>query len=128
MIVVDASAVVDLLLGTGSWRAVSWHLSQHRQLVAPDLLHVEVPSAIGRHERAGVLSREEAEQLVGDLGRLPVTTVAPRLLLESAWPLRSHVRMSDAFYLAAAQLCDSPLLTTDHRLARGHHGVTVLAV
>ena len=128
MIVVDASAIVDLLLASGSWRAVGWQLGQHRELVAPDLLHVEVSSAIGRHERSGVISAQDAEDAISDLGRLPVTSVPSRLLLDTAWSYRSHVRLSDAFYLAVAQASGSPLLTTDRRLARGHHGVTVISV
>jgi predicted nucleic acid-binding protein len=42
--------------------------------------------------------------------------------------MRSGVRIADAFYLACAAGMDTSLLTTDARLARGHHGVPVTLV
>jgi predicted nucleic acid-binding protein len=46
-----------------------------------------------------------------------------------AWRLRDRVRISDAFYVACAELVHGSLVTTDSRLGRaGPSGVTVTVV
>ncbi|CAN5118322.1 hypothetical protein BH23ACT9_BH23ACT9_15170 [soil metagenome] len=46
--------------------------------------------------------------------RLPITVE----LLRAAWLLRDNVAARDALYVAAADVLDARLLTTDDRLAR----------
>ena len=42
---------------------------------------------------------------------MPVTRIPHRPLVERAWRLRNQVRISDAFYVACAELVDGSLLT-----------------
>lgn len=128
MIVVDASAIVDLLARREPWRLVEWHLRQAERLVAPDLLYPEVTSAVARLERAGVLPEAAADLAIKRLRVMPLDVVGHRDLVAVAWELRASVRVTDAYYLACAAAVGTPLLTTDARLARGHHAVPVLLV
>ena len=124
---IDASAVVDLLLGRDIGRRVAAHLDD--ALVAPDLLYVEVSSAFARLVRARSVDKASAGEALARLARLPVTPTSDSLLMSRAWRLRDRVRMSDAFYVACALAFHAPLLTTDARLgAAALPGVTVTVV
>lgn len=126
MIVLDASAAVDVLVRRGSWRTVAWHLDQAAVVVVPDLFYAEVLSAIWRLVRGQVIDRDDAERAIALLQTMPVRSVSMAELLEAAWALREFVRMADAFYVACASRLDLPLLSTDARLARAEHGITVI--
>ena len=127
-LVVDAAAVVDVLLRTPRGELVASALARD-DLAAPELLDVEVVSALARHVRGGQLDSHHALSAVEDLAGLPADRVAHALLLRDAWQLRDRIRVNDAFYVACAQLLDAPLLTTDARLARAPlPGVSVLLV
>jgi predicted nucleic acid-binding protein len=127
VIVVDASAVVDALLGTARGRRVAAHLDD--ALIAPDLLYVEVAWALARLLRAGSVEQREADHAIRGLVRMPVTSMSTSLLASRAWQLRERVRMTDAFYVACALAFGAPLLTTDARLgAAPLPGVTITVV
>jgi predicted nucleic acid-binding protein len=127
VIVVDASAVVDLLRGDGLGRRVAAHLGD--ALVAPDLLYVEVASAFARFVRTGSLDVRAADDALRRLARLAVTPTSTALLISRAWSLRDRVRVTDAFYVACAMAFRAPILTTDARLgAAALPGVTVTVV
>jgi predicted nucleic acid-binding protein len=52
------------------------------------------------------------------LPRMPVARSPSRPLVEPAWRLKDQVRISDARYVASAELVDASLLTTDRRESR----------
>lgn len=117
MLVLDASAAVELLLDTRRGRLVGRHLVKE-EAVAPELLDVEVCSALARLQRSGLLTGPEADALVGELTELPVQRIPHEPLLRTAWSLRERVRLADAFYVACAPLVHAAVLTCDARLAR----------
>ena len=117
MLVLDASAVVEMLLRTRRGNAVANHLAEEA-IAAPELLDVEVAFALARLERASSVSQLEAEAAVRLLIRLPVRRISNALLVRRAWAARSRLRMSDAFYVAASELAGAALLTCDARLSR----------
>ncbi|MPZ54788.1 MAG: PIN domain-containing protein [Acidimicrobiia bacterium] len=125
-LVLDASAVVDLLIGAEAAATVQQHLEIAEDLVAPDLIYPEVTSAIWRLARSGEVTGSEADRAVTHLVSMPLDTVPTRPLVARAWGYRESVRIPDAFYLACAHELASPLLTSDARLHRGHHGVAVI--
>ena len=127
MIVVDASAVVDHLLGGDLGQRVAAYLDD--ALVAPDLLHVEVCSAFARFVRARSIDTGAADDAIRRLIRLPVTPISNSLLVSRAWRLRDRVRLADAFYVGCALAFRAPIVTTDSRLgAAALPGVTVTVV
>ncbi len=128
MIAVDASAVVDKLAFRGVGSRVERHLERSQAICAPDLLYAEVASALARLVLAGILTSEQGGVAIDDLRDLPVVVVPHRDLVKRAWGLRESVRIPDGFYLACGEVMQAPVLTTDRRLALGHHGVPVILV
>lgn len=128
MLVLDASAAIELLLDTARGRRVAAVLPTE-EVLAPELLDVEVCSALARLERAGALPRPDADQLVGELPSLPVERVSHAALVPAAWSLRDRVSVADSFYVACAVLVGAPVLTCDRRLSAAPLvGVTVMVV
>ncbi|KAA1420692.1 type II toxin-antitoxin system VapC family toxin [Mumia zhuanghuii] len=119
MIVLDASAVVDLLAGTTRAPQVERRLAKDDMWVAPELLVVEVVSALARLERGRDLSPRVARQAMDDFATMPIRLLGNQPLAAAAWLWRTSTRAADAFYLACAAAVGAPLVTTDGRLARG---------
>ena len=117
MLVVDASALVDLLLVRPHAPDIEGHIAAHAsELHAPALLDVEVVSALRRVVSSGEAPATRAEQAIEDLLALPITRHPHASLMARAWQLRETLTAYDATYLALAEaLSDSPgaLLTTD---------------
>jgi predicted nucleic acid-binding protein len=117
VIVVDASAVLELLLRTDRAAAVEARLLGGETLHAPHLLDVEVAQVLRRYERSGALSPDRgrrALELYLDLG---LERYPHHLFLGRVWDLRGNATAYDAAYLALAEALDAPLLTTDRTLA-----------
>ena len=102
-VVVDASAVVDLLAGTDRATAVRAALAG-AVLHAPAHFDAEVLSALAR------------------LQRVPVTRHDLSPLLLGGWARWDGFRLVDALYVEPADQTGYPLLTTDERLVRGWPG------
>jgi predicted nucleic acid-binding protein len=133
MLVVDASAVTELILGRPAGDVVAEHLAGHRfALHAPHLLDVEILSALRRLVSSGEATTERAGEAIADLLDLPIERYAHEILVPRVWQLRESFSAYDASYVALAEaLADEPvpLLTADARLARavaGHADVPVI--
>lgn len=131
MLVVDASALTDLLIGSSAAPSVATHLlSAHP--AAPHIVDLEVLNALRRRGASDRLSAERADDAVRDLIGLPIKRYPHALLLSRIWSLRDNFNAYDAAYLALAEvLADEgvPLLTTDARFARAarkHSDVEIL--
>ena len=115
--VVDASAVVEALLGTTLGLVVRARM-RRRILHAPAHLDAEVLSAFGRLHRAGELPAGTAAAALRGLADAPIRRHGLSDLLIAAWDSREQLRLVDALYVALARSLDtSALLTTDRRLA-----------
>lgn len=126
MIVVDASALLEVLLQTGAAAAVEARLFGGDTLHAPHLLDLEVTQVLRRYERAGELSSRRAREALEDLAAFRIERYPHHLFLERVWSLRTNATAYDACYLALAEALDAPLLTMDRRLAGvPGHGATV---
>lgn len=119
MIVVDASVVVDLLLGIAPHfeRIASRLLVRARSLSAPHLLDAEVAQVLRRHVRSRQVPADRAEAALDDLAELPVTRYAHSDLLKRAFDFRDNVTVYDGLYLALAEALRAPLVTRDRALA-----------
>lgn len=119
MIVVDASAVVELLLNTPAGHAVAKRIADPAlALHAPHLLDVEVAQALRRYAREGELDAAVAAVALGDLHDMDLQRHAHEPLLDRIWQLRQNLTAYDAAYVALAEVLDAVLLTCDVRLAR----------
>lgn len=118
MILVDASAMVDLLLGTPKGLRVDAQLRDDVP-IAPELIDVEVSSALARLERAGTVTRVEADNAMSRFVDMPIHRLNHRAVALDAWPLRHSLRLTDAFYIACALAIDAAILTLDQRMMRG---------
>ena len=119
MIVLDASAVVELLLDTVAGRRVSTLISDANVgLHVPHLLDVEASSALRRMALDKIVEDDEAEAAIEDLLALDLQRHSHEGLLERAWILRANLTSYDAMYVALAEALDATLITCDGRLAR----------
>jgi predicted nucleic acid-binding protein len=124
VIVLDASAVLEVLLRTPNAEAVERRMFAARQtLHAPHLLDVEIAQVVRRYTAAGELGQERGRAALADLSDLPVHRYPHDVLLPRIWDLRHNLTAYDAAYVALAEALDAPLLTRDQRLAAaaGHH-------
>lgn len=119
MIVLDASALVELLLGSELGRAVADRIAEPSLgLHVPHLADVEVTQALRRYVREGTLPAGEAESALEDLRSLDLERHGHEALLDRVWALRQNLTAYDAVYVALAESLDATLLTCDGRLAR----------
>jgi len=118
MIVVDASAVLEVLLRTPAASAVEkWLFDPSHTLHAPDLLDVEVAQVVRRYAANGEIDGERGRAALADLAGLPVHRYPHDFLLPRVWELRGNLTAYDAVYVALAEALDALLLTRDKRLA-----------
>jgi predicted nucleic acid-binding protein len=119
-LVIDASALVALLVDAGP--AGNWVASQATgaQLSAPALMPYEASNILRRHLLAGILDHSAAALAHNDLLSLAFDLWPYSALAERAWALRDNLTVYDATYVALAELLQIPLLTLDGRLGRAH--------
>lgn len=130
MIVIDASALVELLVG-GTPRAtrVAAVIAPHETLHAPHLVDVEVGSVLRSLEARGQLTGADAIRALGQLLALDLSRYSHEGLLPRAWQLRANLSVYDATYVALAEQLAAPLVTCDARLgAAPGHGARVVVV
>ena len=123
MIVVDASAITELLLQTELGTRVERRLYRDDEdFHAPHLLDVEVLSALRRLARTGEVLPKRAEEAVEDLRLLRVMRHGHLDLAARAWELRQNLTAYDAVYLALAEALNATVVTCDRPFgaATGH--------
>ena len=124
MIVLDTSAAVELLLSLPLSRQVQEQLNRCEwQIIAPQLLTVEVLQVLRRRVAAGYTSLSDADEARLLLGELNIRLYGHELLADRIWELRDNMSAYDASYVALAEASELELLTTDTRLANapGHN-------
>jgi len=129
MIVLDASAAVDLLVPAELGAAVADRVLRGADsLHAPHLIDVEVTSALRRYVAREVIDASEGELALEQLAELRIVRYPHEQLLERAWELRHTITAQDAMYVTLAEALGAPLVTTDAALARssGHRAVVEL--
>jgi len=123
MIVVDASAIVEILLVSPVGRRLERRvLAPGQTLHAPHLVDVEVAHVLRRYYLAGAISAERGREALEDLADLPLMRHRHELSLWRIWELRDNLTAYDAAYVALAEALGAPLVTRDAALVRssGH--------
>ena len=132
-LVVDASVIAKIFLKDEDPRAVARTIalsfaSGVLDLIAPEIILYEVPSAILNAVRRQRLSPSEGLNAVEEFLNLELPTVGSSDVLPNmvrrAYALAEEFgcRLQDALYLAVAVEFDLPLITADARLYRGLRG------
>jgi predicted nucleic acid-binding protein len=130
MIVIDASALLEVLLRTPAAKAVEkWLFDAEQTLHAPHLLDVEVAQVIRRYAANGEIDSDRGGAALADLADFPLHRYPHDFLVPRVWDLRNNFTAYDAVYVALAEVLGAPLLTRDRRLAAaaGHHARIELA-
>ena len=113
MIVVDASALLDAMLGNRSAR----DRIAADDVAAPHLVDLEIANAMRRLVQSGRIEHRAAARYIdamrsADLARYPHDELLPLI-----WSLAENLSACDAAYVALAQALDVPLVTSDAKLA-----------
>ncbi|MEX2270629.1 MAG: type II toxin-antitoxin system VapC family toxin [Vicinamibacterales bacterium] len=117
--VLDASALVELVLNTPTGTIVASHIADPAEgLHVPHLADLEVAQALRRYVRDGNVTAAAAADALDDFRALDLQRHAHEPLLERVWELRQNLTAYDAVYVALAEVLDSMLVTADAPLSR----------
>ena len=117
-VVVDASALVAALVDSGREGKWAESVVAEGSLAGPELVLAEASNILRRLERAGAISRLEANSAYRDLLRLDMELFPFAPFANRVWALRSNLTSYDAWYVALAEALDCPLVTLDRKLGR----------
>lgn len=118
MIVLDASAAIELVSATATGAAVATRIADvNETLHAPHLIDLEMAQVLQRFVLAGAMTADRAAAALTDFSDLDLTRYAHDVLLPRIWSLRGNLTAYDASYVALAEVLGATLLTTDARLA-----------
>jgi predicted nucleic acid-binding protein len=124
-VVLDASALVDLLVGQALGQAVGERI-EGSTLHAPAHLDAEVLSALGRLHRGGVLSARRVSESLEAVAEAPIERHPLPGLIEGAWRRRQRLRLVDALYVELAEQLGVRVVSTDAALGRAAPAVHVV--
>jgi predicted nucleic acid-binding protein len=123
VIVLDASAIIEVLLNTPTGAALRQHLFVAREtLHVPHLTDVEVLQVLRRYSMTRVLNEERANEALADYAAMPLTRYPHSVLLPRVWELRHNLTAYDAVYIALAEALPARFVTCDRALgsSSGH--------
>jgi predicted nucleic acid-binding protein len=88
------------------------------ELLAPDLLHLEIAGLLARRVRLGEIDENGARAVLAELRQVPFEWTPVSALVPAALPLalRADLPLSASLYLALAMQADCPLVTADRKL------------
>ena len=117
MLVVDTSALVEVLAGRAPDATLVDRLADDGDLHAPHLVDVEVLHVLRRLTRAGSLSEDRAQDARTDFAELALIRYPHERLADRIWDLRHNLSAYDAVFVALAEALGAPLVTCDARLS-----------
>ena len=118
--IVDASVAVKWFLTEEFHERARALLTETEPLLAPDVLSIELASALWSKARAGDIDWAQAARAIAAVAGPHPPTLQPSLpLLERAFELARSLDhpIYDCLYLALAEARDMPLVTADGRFA-----------
>lgn len=114
MIIVDASVIAHALVDAHP--TIRARLSSET-LAAPDILDVEVASAVRGLWLGGTLDDQQLTRATSDLARMRVERHPSAPLIPRALEMRANLTAYDATYVALAEILGCTLVTLDRRMA-----------
>lgn len=130
LIVLDASAAVELLLGADRATAVTSALAESGRVIVPAHFDAEVYHALRRGYLRREIDREQLLTAVDQLERFDAERTEIVSLLPNVVGLADVIGSHDVFYVLLAISRACPIVTCDKRLARAaaRLGVEVIAI
>lgn len=127
MIVIDASALLEILLRTPRAETLMARaFGDTERMHAPQLLDIEVTQVLRRLVLKKEIAAPRARQALDDFAQLLIERHDHRPLVSRIWELRDSLTAYDGAYVALAEALHTPLLTCDGRLAGAHgHRATI---
>ena len=123
MIVVDASAIVELVLRTKKGERVAARLADDGgPFLAPHLVDPEVMQALRELVRLRQVDVAHAQAALTAFAEFPLQRIPHDVLWARMWALRENLTAYDATYVVVAELSGAALVTCDGPLSRspGH--------
>ena len=123
MIVIDASAMLDVLLRTPAAGAIEDRIfASGETLHAPHLLDLEVAQVLRRFTISGTMRADQGLSALEYLRDFRITRYAHTIFLPRIWELRANMTAYDAAFVALAESLGATLLTRDRKLSKapGH--------
>jgi predicted nucleic acid-binding protein len=117
MLVVDASAVVNALVGRPPDHQLVARLGADGDLHAPHLLDVELLHTLRRLVTTDRLTEDRAADARTDFADLTIVRYPHHPLADRIWRLRHNLTAYDATFVALSEALGVPLVTCDQRLA-----------
>jgi len=118
VIVADASAILEILLGTPQGAVIESRVFRRGETIhTPALLDVEVAQVLRRYVSRGEVAQGRARAALDLLLGFPMERYTHEPLLSRIWELRANLTAYDAAYVALAEGLRAPLVTCDVRLA-----------
>jgi predicted nucleic acid-binding protein len=124
-LVVDASAVAEILFGTEAGRRAAALVEGH-DLLAPQHLTAEVASVIRGWSLSRQITDEQALRAFVEFDELEVEQVPMTSMLPAVHALRHNISAYDAMYVVLARAAQCRLLTLDARLTTAAPDCTVM--
>lgn len=116
--------IIEMLLESGpGQRAVMRSLREDLELVAPDLLILEIISGLRKLRLRKAISSLEARQAFQLFKTYEIEFYSHEPLAERVWQLQHNITPYDASYVALAESLHAPLWTSDRRLAQACDGI-----
>lgn len=116
MIVIDASALVDALVGEPA-NPELLALIADSDLHAPALIDYEVISALRGHSLGGKITKRRFGEAADDLEALRIERYPLGGMSRAVLDLRARFTVYDAAYVVLAQALETPLVTADAKLS-----------
>lgn len=121
MIVIDASAVIELILQSELGAKVEARvLTADERLHAPHVLDLEVAQVLRRLVHLKAVTPVRAREALEDHLELYIERAAHEQMLWRIWELRDSLTTYDGAYVTLAEMLDAPLVTCDAGLSRSH--------
>jgi predicted nucleic acid-binding protein len=123
LIVIDASALLELLLRSGGADVLAQRIfDADERMHAPHLLDVEIMQALRPLTSLKDITPGRAALVLEDLSQVLIERHEHQPLLQRMRELREAMTAYDAVYVALAEAISAPLVTCDAKLARarGH--------
>ena len=126
-VVLDASASVELLLGTPAGERIRAQVPQGADWWVPEHYFVEVAGALRRALIRRAAPEAQILEAFARFAAAPLRRVQVRPLLPDAWRRRGNLTVADALYVALAEHLGAALVTADLNLVRAP-GLTIATI